>query len=68
MPKNLASLAVLDHDCRGFDGCQVCTQAFFARSNAKWSRFQDKMRQIREKAGQIDLQVVAAVMSPGEEE
>lgn len=61
-------MALVDHDCRGFDGCQVCTAAFFARSRQKWNRFLDRMQQVREHTGRIDAHIVSAVMSPSQEE
>jgi len=71
MTKNLVALAEMDHDCRGFDGCNVCREAFFARSRQKWQRLQDKWEQVRQRskrAYQPDAMIVSAIMSPTEEE
>jgi len=70
MPKNLVALAELDHDCRGFYGCKICEQAYFARSREKWRRLQEKWDMVRKRSNQhqIDAAIVAAVFTPTEEE
>lgn len=71
MTKDIIALADFDHDCRGFqgyDGCSICTAAFFARSKQKWNRLQERWGQVHKRAHQPDAMVMAAIMTPTEEE
>jgi hypothetical protein len=65
------TVAVPDHNCPGFNGCPVCRDFMFARSRQKWNALQEKWALVRQRMNrpyQPDAMVIAAIMSPTEEE